>query len=193
MIYLALSVSSYRAMPGVQVDRADCPFDQSTSIMVCTMKKLLLFFVDGIGLGEDDERINPLRDLFCGLMDGHRFVRRNGSLYFRGGVLVPTDPVMGTPGIPQSATGQTSIFTGVNAQNRIGYHLMGYPNDELKIIIEERSLMKALVQRGVRVTAANLYSQEFFDKRRNSSRNLFPGIHPHHSSLRGDLQVLAGL
>jgi len=138
------------------------------------MKKLLLFFIDGIGLGEDDEGINPLRDLFCRLMDGHRFVRCNGSLYFRGGVLVPTDPVMGTPGIPQSATGQTSIFAGVNAQNRIGYHLMGYPNDELKTIIEQRSLMKALVQRGVRVTAANLYSQEFFEKRRNSSRNLFP-------------------
>ena len=138
------------------------------------MKKLLLFFVDGIGLGEDDERINPLRDLFYGLMDGHRLVRCNDPIFFRGGVLVPTDPVMGVPGMPQSATGQTSIFTGINAQNRIGCHLMGYPNDELKIIIEERSLMKALVRKGVRVTAANLYSQEFFEKRRNSSRNLLP-------------------
>lgn len=138
------------------------------------MKKLLLFFIDGIGLGEDDELVNPLRDLFSGLMDGHRFVRCNGPLFFQGGVLVPTDPVMGVPGVPQSATGQTSIFTGVNAQKRIGYHLTGFPNGELKIIIKERSLMKALVQRGIRATAANLYSQEFFEKRRNSSRNLFP-------------------
>ena len=110
------------------------------------MKKLLLFFVDGIGLGEDDERINPLRDLFYGLMDGHRLVRCNGPIFFRGGVLVPTDPVMGVPGMPQSATGQTSIFTGVNAQNRIGCHLMGYPNDELKIIIEEKLFDEEFVE-----------------------------------------------
>ncbi len=138
------------------------------------MKKLLLFFIDGIGLGEDDKQINPLRDLFSGIMDGKRFVRCEGPIYFRSGVLIPTDPVMGVTGIPQSATGQTSIFTGVNAQQRIGYHLTGYPNEELKKIIRERSLMKALVNQGVRATAANLYSREFFEKRRNSSRNLFP-------------------
>jgi 2,3-bisphosphoglycerate-independent phosphoglycerate mutase len=138
------------------------------------MKKLLLFFIDGIGLGEDDERINPIRGLFSNLMAGERLVKHAAPLFFPQCVLMPTDPVMGVAGVPQSATGQTSIFTGVNAQRLIGYHLTGYPNERLKAVIEERSLMKALIQRGVSATAANLYSQEFFEKRRQSSRNLFP-------------------
>ena len=138
------------------------------------MKKLILFFIDGLGLGPEDPAVNPMRSLFAGLLGGPRFVRRHAPYRFPGGVLVPTDAVMGVPGIPQSATGQTSLFTGVNAQAFIGAHLSAYPNAELRRLIEERSLMKALARRGVRTTAANLYSREFFLSRRNSRRNLFP-------------------
>ena len=135
-------------------------------------KKLLLFFIDGIGLGEDDPEINPLRGLFSPVMDGNPFVARSEPLFFSHGVLIPTDPIMGVPGVPQSATGQTSIFTGLNAQEHLGFHLTGYPNPELKALIERRSLMKRLIDAGVRTTAANLYSQEFFEQRQ--SRDFFP-------------------
>jgi len=138
------------------------------------MKKLVLFFIDGLGLGEDSDEVNPVRGLFSGILNGNLLVRRDAPLYFPGGVLIPTDPKQGVPGIPQSATGQTSIFTGINAQKMLGYHLTGFPNEELKVLIEERSLMKALEAGGVRTTAANLYSKEFFESRRASRRNLLP-------------------
>jgi hypothetical protein len=138
------------------------------------MKKLLLFFIDGIGLGEDDQEINPIRTLFSPLMDGEHLIRCDSPRYFSSGVLIPTDPKLGVAGIPQSATGQTTIFTGVNAQALIGYHLTGFPDEQLMKIIEERSLMKKLVGSGIRATSANLYSQGFFEERRKSKINLFP-------------------
>lgn len=137
-------------------------------------KKLLLFFIDGIGLGPDDRGANPIRDLFSGVMPGTRLVEQESAQFFKGGVLIPTDAVMGVPGVPQSATGQTSIFTGTNAQKLLGRHLSAYPNERLKSIIEQKSLMRSLKNLGVEVTAANLYSQEFFDDRKKSRRNRFP-------------------
>ena len=138
------------------------------------MKKLLLFFIDGLGLGEDEPGINPVRPLFHDLIEGERFTNRGQPWIFPNGVLIPTDAVMGVPGIPQSATGQTSLFTGINAQKRIGIHLSAYPNAELTKLIEKNSLMKVLAAGGVRTTSANLYSREFFFRRRESRRNRFP-------------------
>ncbi len=138
------------------------------------MKKLILFFIDGLGLGPDDPVSNPMRTLFTELMSGEKLINREKPLFFPGGVLVPTDALLDVPGIPQSATGQTSLFTGINAQKHIGLHLSAYPGDKLKKLIEEYSIMKVLSSRGISTTAANLYSQEFFLKRRNSRRNLFP-------------------
>jgi len=137
-------------------------------------KKLLLFFIDGIGLGLDDGKANPLRNLFSGVMPGTRLVEQESAQFFKGGVLIPTDAVMGVPGVPQSATGQTSIFTGTNAQKLLGRHLSAYPNERLKSIIEQKSLMRSLENLGVKVTAANLYSREFFDDRKKSRPNRFP-------------------
>ena len=138
------------------------------------MKKLILFFIDGLGLGPDDPVSNPMRTLFTELMSGGKLINREKPLFFPGGVLVPTDALLDVPGIPQSATGQTSLFTGINAQKHIGLHLSAYPGGKLKKLIEEHSIMKVLSSRGISTTAANLYSQEFFLKRRNSRRNLFP-------------------
>jgi len=81
---------------------------------------------------------------------------------------------MGVPGTPQSATGQASIFTGVNAQRFLGIHLPAFPNDRLAALVHERSLMRVLRERGVGVTSANLYSEEFFQKRQSARRNLLP-------------------
>ena len=138
------------------------------------MKKLVLFFIDGLGLGPDDADRNPMRLLFTDLMSGRKLVDTKGPVFFPNGVMIPTDATLGVPGIPQSATGQTSLFTGINAQKHIGIHLSAFPNNELKILIEKHSLMKKLRQYGVRSTSANLYSQEFFAKRKNHRRNLFP-------------------
>ncbi len=137
------------------------------------MKKIVLILIDGIGLGEDSAD-NHISGLFSGMMGGNKLVASGSPVFFDNGVLIPTDAVMGVPGIPQSATGQTSIFTGVNAQKYAGVHISALPDYRLADIIKAKSLMKVLKEKGVSVTSANLYSDEFFEKRRSSRRNLFP-------------------
>jgi 2,3-bisphosphoglycerate-independent phosphoglycerate mutase len=136
-------------------------------------KRLVLLFIDGIGLGDDDEA-NPLRSLFSRFLCGGSMTMRSGPLVCPDAIMVPTDPFMGVPGVPQSATGQAAIFTGVNAPRFLGMHLPAFPNDRLAALVTEKSLMKVLRVRGVSVTSANLYSDEFFQLRDGARRNLFP-------------------
>jgi len=91
---------------------------------------ILLVFVDGWGLGANDPTTNPflhapsrtLRALF-----GMVPTNSNGRLVGAHAILVPTDATLGVPGLPQSGTGQTTIFTGINAPAAIGEHLGPYP------------------------------------------------------------------
>ncbi len=134
------------------------------------MKKLFLFFIDGIGICRKE---NPLSRLFADIT-GRPLVAGGYPYFFEAGVICGADASLGVPGIPQSATGQASIFTGINAAEYLGYHLTALPNEELVKLIEGKSLMKVLKENGVTVTSANLYSKEFFEKRGSRRRNAFP-------------------
>ncbi len=134
------------------------------------MKKLFLFFIDGIGLCSKD---SPISGLFTGIT-GKRLFAGSYPLFFDSGVICSVDAILNVPGIPQSATGQATIFTGINASAYLGYHLTAFPNQKLVELIEERSLMKTLSENGVTVTSANMYSKEFFQKRGSRRRNAFP-------------------
>ncbi len=135
---------------------------------------LLLLFVDGLGLGEADEKVNPffvapatnLRSLF-----GNVPTRGNGHYVGTGAVLVPTDATLNMPGMPQSGTGQTTIFTGINAAEVIGQHLGPYPNAALREIIAGGNLFHQLRALGLRVEHGNAYPPVFFERlARNKAR-----------------------
>jgi hypothetical protein len=78
------------------------------------VKKIFHFFIDGLGLGDNSDS-NPVKTCFKNSLGGNLLIRRDSPLHFPGGVLISADPLQGVPGIPQSATGQTSLFTGENA------------------------------------------------------------------------------
>ncbi len=92
------------------------------------------------------------------------FFQELRTVKFSRGIIVPVDAVQDVPGIPQSATGQTSLYTGINAQKILGHHLTAIPNKKLINIINERSLLKILKESEISVTSANMYSEEFFKK-----------------------------
>lgn len=129
--------------------------------------RLLFIFFDGWGLGAPDPAINPfidapmptLRELF-GAMPTHD----NGHYHSARATLVPTDATLGVPGLPQSATGQTTIFTGVNAPRAIGEHLGPYPNAALRHILAHDNLFMRLAAAQRRVTFANAYPPIFFER-----------------------------
>lgn len=124
---------------------------------------VLLFFIDGLGIGARGAS-NPLD----GLEDAAPlavFQNEEPTTIFDG-IVVPTDACLGVPGRPQSASGQTTILTGINAPARLGYHKQGFPNAALLAIIREHSIFRQLRRAGIkRVTFANAYTQRFFEER----------------------------
>ena len=125
-------------------------------------KKLLFLFVDGVGIGPADASINPL--LVARLPHLESLVGPIDMAVWREGVrgeratLVPLDATLGVPGLPQSATGQTALFTGVNAARLIGRHKEGRPNRLLKSVLYKHGLIPVLCRAGLKATFANAYS-----------------------------------
>ena len=127
------------------------------------MENVLLFFIDGLGIGTRGPH-NPLD----GLPDAEPLaVFQNEALVIPfDGQLVETDARLGIEGRPQSASGQTTILTGVNAPAAIGYHKQGFPNAALLEIIREYSIFLQLKRAGVApITFANTYTKRFFESR----------------------------
>lgn len=124
---------------------------------------VLLFFVDGLGIGTRGPH-NP----FDGLAEVAPlaiFQDEEPELICQGR-LVRTDACLGVEGRPQSASGQTTILTGINAPATIGYHKQGFPNQALLDILAEHSIFRQLVQAGVGpITFANTYTKRFFVER----------------------------
>lgn len=137
------------------------------------MKKLIVLFIDGIGLAPRSGE-NPVCRLFEEQTGGYGLVSTENPMFFEKSLLIPLDATLDVKGEPQSATGQTSIFTGVNAAALLGYHLPAFPNEQLVAVIKEKSIMKALAEKGIPVTSANMYSEKFFTDRRESEKNRFP-------------------
>ena len=124
---------------------------------------VLLFFIDGLGIGGRGPA-NPLD----GLPDAEPLgiFQDEVSPVISGGVLVPTDPRLGVAGRPQSASGQTTILTGINAPATLGYHKQGFPNAELREILSRHSIFLQLKDAGVDgLTFANAYRDKFFTER----------------------------
>lgn len=123
----------------------------------------LLFFIDGLGIGTRGPH-NPL-DGLAGAEPLAIFQDEASSIPYDG-VLVATDPRLGVEGRPQSASGQTTILTGVNAPALLGYHKQGFPNAAMREIIADHSIFLQLKQAGIEpITFANTYTQRFFDER----------------------------
>jgi hypothetical protein len=125
---------------------------------------VLLLFVDGLGIGTRGQH-NPLHLLGEDASPLAVFEGEEPRLPF-GGLLARTDARLGVEGRPQSASGQTTILTGVNAPATLGYHKQGFPNAAMREIIREHSVFLRLKRLGVGPNAfANAYSPRFFAER----------------------------
>jgi phosphopentomutase len=124
---------------------------------------VILFFIDGLGIGARGP-FNPLDNL----NDAAPLAvfQNETPVPPFDGIVVPTDPRLGVEGRPQSASGQTTILTGVNAPAQLGYHKQGFPNKPLLEIIGSHSIFRQLRDAGVGpVTFANAYTDRFFTER----------------------------
>jgi hypothetical protein len=131
--------------------------------MTTTDASVLLFFIDGLGIGTRGPH-NPLDNLPNATPLA--VFQNEPPETFLNSIVVATDPRLGVEGRPQSASGQTTILTGINAPAAVGYHKQGFPNKALLEIIGQHSIFRQLKQAGVApITFANAYTNRFFDER----------------------------
>lgn len=136
------------------------------------MNNLLFIFIDGVGLGHRNMS-NPITDLFKNITF-RDFIIDSYPLLTEEFLLKPIDAILGVEGIPQSATGQTSIMTGISGQGTLGYHHTAFPNEELIRLIKEENILLTLKKLGLKATCANMYSKEYFEKRESRTKNMLP-------------------
>ena len=114
--------------------------------------QVVFLFVDGVGLAQPSPE-NPLNAEVCPTL--WRLIERHGK---------PIDACLGVAGVPQSATGQATMFTGVNGAQAMGRHCEGFPGLALRQIIERDNLFLELKKRGRRVKFADAYLVESADE-----------------------------
>ncbi len=123
---------------------------------------ILLLLVDGLGLGEPDAHRNPMA-----VAQTQWFRRfRTHAPVTDGCAIVPTDASMGVPGLPQSATGQTAMLTGLNAPLLAGRHIQGFCTPTLASMLRTHSLFRTALLRGRRVACANAFTDSALQRRR---------------------------
>ncbi len=130
---------------------------------------ILYIFLDGIGFGENDTSKNPFSRFAKGF-----FLPLGGKEKAKGkfekSVYLQTDASMGVKGLPQSATGQTALWTGINAPQILNRHVSGIPSFTLKKIIKEFSILKVFLDHGKKASFLNCYSPPYLAKMAESTK-----------------------
>lgn len=109
---------------------------------------MIYLFVDGVGIREPAAD-NPVNSEVCPTF--WRLVTKHCK---------PIDACLGVEGRPQSATGQATMFTGVNCPKAMGKHCEGFPGPSLRKIIEANNIFLELKKRGRKVCFADAYLSE---------------------------------
>jgi 2,3-bisphosphoglycerate-independent phosphoglycerate mutase len=141
--------------------------------------RLLFFFLDGVGLGSDDPAVNPLARMempnLQALLDGQQLLQSSAPLETSQATLLALDACLGVPGLPQSATGQASLLSGINVPGEIGYHYGPKPNPEVASFLNHGNLFTQLQNQGRQVDFLNAYPPRYFEGIQ-SGRRIFSSI-----------------
>lgn len=134
---------------------------------------VIFIFVDGVGVGDNGPQ-NPLCSekwsafsyfTGCdGLHSGCKERETENVLYKN------MDANLGVEGLPQSGTGQVTLFSGENASRLIGKHFGPYPYSTTKPILENRSLFHKVIEMGKKPHFLNAYPDIFFRKSSRKNR-----------------------
>jgi len=123
--------------------------------------RVLLFFVDGIGIGDPDPTSNPLAAARLPVLD--RLLGSRGALIGEGAATTgeacfsSIDANLGIPGLPQSGTGQTSLLAGTNAAELLGRHFGPWVHTELRDLLARDNLLSRATRASRIAAFANAY------------------------------------
>ena len=125
-----------------------------------------MIFIDGVGIGKKDYEFNPFfkygfntfEKIFGETPHLEKQCLDKNEIY-----CFPVDAKLDVEGLPQSGTGQVSIFCGVNAAKFVGKHFGPFPYSTTIPIIAEKNIFKHYKDLNKQVYFANAYPKVFFD------------------------------
>ena len=125
-----------------------------------------MVFLDGVGIGKKDNQFNPFYKYGFRTFEkifGNIPSLENQNLSCGDTYLFPTDANLGVEGLPQSGTGQASLFCGFNAPKFVGKHFGPYPYSTTIPILKKDSLLVYFKENYKSSYFANAYPKVFFD------------------------------
>ncbi|MGL4609717.1 MAG: hypothetical protein ACRCYY_08535 [Trueperaceae bacterium] len=147
------------------------PMPHASSLMPLMV---LFLFLDGVGLG-DSVATNPFavaRTPFLGSLLGGKLTKSLEPIASEKLLFHHLDAKLGFAGLPQSATGQTTLLTGKNGAEIMAGHYGPYPGPTLKKELEQGTLFSEAVfseavflktiAKQKRAVLANLYPPGYF-------------------------------
>lgn len=142
--------------------------------------RLLYIFIDGIGFGKSNPDSNPFSKFAS-----NSLISLGGGINTVPGMYISEiDAHQGIKGLPQSATGQTSLWTGINGSKMMGHHKTGFPGPTLIDVIQKHSIIRKFRDNGLLATLINAYSQKYIERLEK---------HPRFKSASTQVQLAAGL
>lgn len=134
---------------------------------------VIFLFIDGVGLGAD-KPANPFSgkryESFLAMSGGQPFTQLSETVLKEEHLFKPVDATLGVSGLPQSGTGQTALFTGKNAPQKIDKHFGPFPHSGIKEYLRKESLFNRLKEKGKTGHFINAYPQIFFKKAEQRNR-----------------------
>ncbi|HEX2996528.1 MAG TPA: hypothetical protein VHP14_17005 [Anaerolineales bacterium] len=128
--------------------------------------RVLFIFLDGIGLGENNPETNPFTTAkmpnLNDLLEGRSLFRDAAPFHGERATLLSVDPAVGVSGLPQSATGQAILLTGINIPAELGYHYGPKPNPEVAAYLKEATLFSRFTKEGRKAALLNAYPPRYF-------------------------------
>lgn len=137
------------------------------------MKNILFLFLDGVGLGPGGSD-NPFSE-----HDGRHFFDLSGEQFWtrpfsprttETHVVRSIDATLGVDGLPQSGTGQASLFTGINCAQIVGRHFGPFPHSKTYEAIDQSNLFTQVSQevsdKSPRTAFANAFPPQYFERER---------------------------
>lgn len=129
--------------------------------------KLLFLFLDGIGLGEDNPETNPFvranMPYLESLLGNKKLIKSSVPIENDQVSLLAVDPNLGVKGLPQSATGQGVLVTGINIPEKLGYHYGPKPNPEVAEFLKHDTIFHKVLQANKKTALLNAYPPRYFD------------------------------
>lgn len=133
------------------------------------MPRLLFVFLDGVGLGPagpDNPFSTTAHKALRRLSGGAAWTEALPEQSDEHHLVRPLDATLGLNGLPQSGTGQATLFTGANCAERVGRHFGPFPHSATHEVLDHENLfhrVQALAPGPEAAAFANAFPPPFFE------------------------------